>query len=74
MSPENRILFNGALTPKLDNSPFASCFFMNLVFLLPHTAHSYDNINLPLLVSNIFEATFFVFLLHIIKYVNLFVL
>ena len=45
------ILFNGVLIAnKLLNNPFASCSFINLDFLLPHTAHFHDNTNLPFLV------------------------
>ena len=31
------IFDKGALMPKEDKIPFASCFFINLVFLFPHT-------------------------------------
>ena len=49
MSPNNGILFSNVLKPKPLN-PFASCSFINLEFLLPHTAH-FDNKNgLPSLV------------------------
>ena len=47
MSPNNGIFFNGVLIPKLLNNPFASCSFMNLEFLLPHTAHLDNNKDLP---------------------------
>ena len=59
MSPNNGILFNGVLRPKLLNNPFASCSFINLDFLLAHIADFDDNINLPFLVSNTFESIFF---------------
>ena len=36
---DNRILLNGVLSPKLLNNPVASCFFINMDFLLLHTAH-----------------------------------
>ena len=42
MSPNNGILFNGVLKPRLLNNPFDTCFFINLDFSLPHTAH-FDN-------------------------------
>ena len=48
MSPNDGILFNGVLRPRLLNNPFASCFFINLDFLLPHTTHFDDNIDLTL--------------------------
>ena len=58
MSPNNGILFNGALRPKLLTIPLASCFLMNLDFLLPHIAHFDNSIILPLLV---FETLKFIF-------------
>ena len=40
MLSDNRILLNGVLSPKLLNNPVASCFFfINMDFLLLHTAH-----------------------------------
>ena len=60
MLRNNGILLNGVLRPKLRNNPFTSCSFINLYFLLPHIAHFDDKINLPYLVSNIFESIFFV--------------
>ena len=56
MSPNNGILFSSVLIPKLLNNPFASCYFINLGFLLPHTTH-FDNIGLPFLFFNTFEST-----------------
>ena len=53
MLPNNGILLNGALRPKLLNNPFASCSFIN-----PHTVHFDINIVLPFLVFKIFESTF----------------
>ena len=44
------MLFNGVLRPKPRNIPFASCCLINLDFLVPHIAHFYGNIVLPLLV------------------------
>ena len=61
MSPNNGILFNGVLRPKLLNIPFASCPFINLDFFLLQKAHFDDNIVLPFLVFNSSESTFFVF-------------
>ena len=39
MSPNNGILPNRVLRPKLFNNPFASCSFTNLDFLIPQSAH-----------------------------------
>ena len=50
MSPNNGILVNSVLRPKLLNIPFASCSFINPDFLLPHIAYFYNNIVSPLLV------------------------
>ena len=50
MSPNNGILFNGVFRPKLLNNHFASCSFIKLDFLLLHTAHFDNNIDLPFLV------------------------
>ena len=48
MSPNNGILLDGFLRPKLFNISFASCSFIDLDFLLPHRAH-FDDV-LPFLV------------------------
>ena len=61
MPPNNGILLNGVLKLKLLNNPFASCSFINLDFLLPHTAHFDNNIDLPFLFSKTFQPTFCVF-------------
>ena len=54
------ILLNGVLIPNLLNNPLASCYLINLDFLLPHIAH-FDNImNLPLLVLESCGSIFFV--------------
>ena len=64
MSPNNGILLNGILRPKLLNIPIGSCSVINLDFLLLHTAHFDSNIVLPFFVFNAFESTFYVFFLH----------
>ena len=64
MSPNNGILFNGVLRPKLLINPFASCSFTNFYFLLPHTEYFDNNTVLPFLVFNIFESTHSVSFLH----------
>ena len=73
MPPNNGILLNGVLTPKLLNIIFASCSFINLDFLLTHTAHFYNNTVLSFLVFNTLESTFFVFILHFKQYANKFI-
>ena len=50
MSPDNGILLNSVLRPKLLNSPLASCFLINLDFLVLHIAHFDNIIVLPLVV------------------------
>ena len=60
----NGILFNDVLIPKLLNILLASCFLINLDFLLPHIAH-FDNIFiLPLLAFETLGFMFSVFFLH----------
>ena len=61
MSPNNGTLLNAVLKPKVPNNTFASCFFMNLNFLLLDTAHFDDNIGRPFLVFNTFKFILFVF-------------
>ena len=58
MSPNNGILLNGVLRPKILNIPLASCSFINSDFLLPHTTHFYDSIVLSFLVFNTFAFFF----------------
>ena len=74
MSPNNGILLSDILRPKLLNNPFASCSFINLDFLLPHTADFGGNIVLPFSVFKTFEFTFSVFLLHLKEYVKCFIM
>ena len=62
--PNKGILLNGVLIPKLLNNPFASCFFINFDFLLPHIAQFGNTIVLPLLVTEFFWFIFYAFLLH----------
>ena len=77
MSPNNGILLNGILKPKLLNVAFASCSFINLDFLRPHAAHFYDSIVLPLLVFEAFGFVvsvlfFLLFFFHFKQYDNMF--
>ena len=46
ISPNNDILLNRVLRPKLIHSPFASCTFPNVDFLNPHSAHFDCKVNL----------------------------
>ena len=62
MSPNNGILLNGILRPKLFNILFPSRSFINLDFLLSHKAHFDNNIVLPLLV---FETLRFILYLFV---------
>ena len=64
MSPNIGNLLKGVLIPKLLNNPFASCFLINLDFLLPHIAHFYNIISLPLLVLETCGFMFLVYFLH----------
>ena len=50
ISPNNGILLHGVLRPKLINIPLASCFLINLDFLVPYIAHFDNTIVLPLIV------------------------
>ena len=61
----NGILLEGVLIPKLLSNPFASCFFTNLDFLIPHSAHFDCMISLQFFVLKIFEFKFSVFLQHV---------
>ena len=72
MEWNNGILLNGVLRPRLLNIPFASCSFINLDFLLLHTAHFDDNMVLPFLFFNTFRATFLVLFLHFEQYLTIF--
>ena len=61
MSPNNGTLHNGVSRPKLLNKPSASCFFMNIDFLIPRTENFDYIINLLFFVLKIFESKFLVF-------------
>ena len=71
MSPNNGILFNGVLIPKLLNNPFAD-IFINYSTILLHILMI--KASLSFLVSTIFESLLLVFSLHSKQYVSLFVL
>ena len=68
MLPNIGNLLNGVIIPNLLNNPFASCFLINLDFLLPHIAHLDNIIILPLLVLETFGFMFFVCFLHFRQY------
>ena len=72
MSPNNGILFNGVLRPKLVNNSFPFCSFVNHDFLLLYIAQFDNNIVLPFLVFITVEFTFSVFFLHFKQYVKIF--
>ena len=61
MLPNKETLVNGVLRLKLLNNPFAFCSFINLDFLLPHTANFDDNIALPFSVFETVELILSVF-------------
>ena len=72
MSPNNGILLNDILRPKLLSILFASCPFINLYVLLPHAAHFDNNIDLRFLVFITFEFTFSISFLQFKQYVDMF--
>ena len=59
MSPNNGILLNDVLNPKLLNIPFVFCSFINLDFLLLHTARFGNYTVLPLLVFVTYDNMFY---------------
>ena len=68
MSPNTGNLLKGVLIPNLLNNPIASCFLINLDFLLPHIAHFDYIIILPLLVLETCGFIFSVGFLHFKQY------
>ena len=72
MSPNNGILLNGVLRPRILDNPFVSCSFINLDFLLPHTAHFDNNIVLPLVVFRTFRYILSVFFYTLNNKITLF--
>ena len=73
MSPNNGISINGVLRSKLLNIPFASCYFINFDFLLPHAGHFDDNIVSPLLVFENFGFMFSAFFFFNLVPTNFFI-
>ena len=63
-SSNNGTLLNGVLRPRLLNIHCASCFFINIVSLHPHTSHFHNNIVLPSLVFQTLEFMFSLSFLH----------
>ena len=72
MSPNNGILFNGVLIPKVLNNPFACCSLINFDFLLSHIAHVDKIIVLPLVVFEILEFILSVFFYTLNNMITLF--
>ena len=66
MSPNIGNLLKGVLIPNLLNNPFASCFLINLDFLLPHIAH-FDNIIILLLLTVKRVDLYFLYVFYILK-------
>ena len=62
MSPNNGILFNGVLSPKLLNNHFAFCSFKNLDFLPLRTTNFEIKVVLLFLVVNTFSHFLYLFL------------
>ena len=71
MSPNNEILFNGVLIPKLLNNPFACFSLIDFYFLLSHIAHVDKIIVLPLVVFKTLGFILSVFFLHFKQYDNI---
>ena len=66
MSPNIGNLLKGVLIPNLLNNPFASCFLIDLYFLLPHIAH-FDNIIILLLLTVKRVDLYFLYVFYILK-------
>ena len=64
ISPNNGILVNLALRPKLLNSHFASFSLTNPDFLILQSAHFDCITDIPFFVVKVFEFNFSVFFLH----------
>ena len=58
------ILLKIVFIPKLINSPVASCYIINIDFLLSHTAHFDKSFIIPFLVLATFELLLSVFFQH----------
>ena len=71
MLPNNGTLLNGFLRPKLLNKPSASCSFMNIYFLIPHTDHFNCIINLLFFFVVVVVVVAFVFFLCFFCFKNL---
>ena len=69
---KQNITNNGILRPKLLNIPLASCFLINLDFLLPHIAHFDNIIFLRLLVFETLRSMLSVFFLPLSNKMTLF--
>ena len=63
ISSNSRILLKGVPIPKLLNIPLASCFLINLYFLLSHITHFDKSISFPLFIFATLEFLISVFFL-----------
>ena len=70
-SPNIGILLKGVLIPRLLNNPFASCFLINLDFLVLHTGHFGNIIVLPFLVCEISGLMLFVLFFFVVVFCTL---
>ena len=66
------MLFNSVLRPKLLINPFASCFLINLDFLVPRIAHFDDSTALPFFVFKTLGFMFYVFFYTLNNKITLF--
>ena len=60
-----QISFKGIVIAKLHNNPLASCYLINLDFLLSHNAHVDKSIILPFFVLGTIGFLISVFFLHL---------
>ena len=72
MAPNNAILFNGVLIPKLLSNPFSCCSLINFDFLLPDIAHSDKIIVLPWLFLKLWDLCFQYFFYTLNNMITLF--
>ena len=68
ISLNNRILLKSVLISKLLNHSFDSCSLINFDFLLPHIAHFYNIIALPLIVFENLKLMFSVFFIFFLAF------
>ena len=73
MSPNNGILLNAVLLPKLLNIAFVSCSFIHFDFLLPHTAILMITLFYLFLVFTTLEFIFSLFFIFYSLFIYLFI-